>query len=128
MSGLNKYLLCNLVLALLLAPWLCGCVTKAQADARAREAFLAGQRSAYASLGGEGQVVMVVGAVKSPNVPWVAGLTLAQAIATAEYTGRHNPKTITITRQGETISVSPQDLLKGHVVLLQPGDQVEIRE
>ena len=56
-------------------------------------------------------------------VPWVEGLTLAQAIATAKYTGLRNPKAITITRQGGEISVDPRDLLGGHVVVpLQSGD------
>ncbi len=60
-------------------------------------------------------------------MPWVEGLTLAQAIATANYTSHRNPKTITITRQGEEISVDPRDLIGGHVVQLQPGDKITIQ-
>lgn len=112
----------------MLAPWLCGCVTEAQANARARAAYLAGQKSGFASVAGEGKVVVVVGPVEHPNVPWVEGLTLAQAIATANYTGLHNPRHITISRQGEDIAVNPHDLLSGHTVLLQPGDTIKIRE
>jgi hypothetical protein len=66
--------------------------------------------------------------VEHPNIPWVEGLTLSQAIATADYTSHHNPKAITITRQGEGISVNPRDLLGGHVVPLEPGDTITIRE
>jgi hypothetical protein len=113
---------------LLLALVAAGCITRSQADARARGAYLAGQRAAFATLAGEGKAIIMEGSVKYPNVPWVEGLTLAQAIATAHYTGRHNPQVITITRQGEEISVNPHDLLDGHVVLLQPGDAVKIRE
>ena len=69
----------------------------------------------------------IIGAVDHPNVPWVEGLTLAQAIATANYTSHRNPKTITITRQGEEISVNPRDLIGGHVVSLQPGDKITIQ-
>jgi hypothetical protein len=66
--------------------------------------------------------------VQKSEVPWVEGLTLAQAIATANYTGFHNPKGITITRQGEQASINPKDLLNGHVVPLEPGDTITIRE
>ena len=113
---------------LLLALVAAGCVTRSQANAQARAAYLASQKDALASMAGQGQGVTIVGSVQHPNVPWVEGLTLAQAIATADYTGHHNPKVITITRQGEEISVNPRDLLSGHVVPLQPGDTITIRE
>jgi hypothetical protein len=112
----------------LIATLFCGCVTRSQANARAREAYLAGQKAAFASMAGQGQVVVITGPVQHPNVPWVEGLTLSQAIATANYTSHRNPKAITITRQGEEISVNPRDLLSGHVVPLQPGDTITIRE
>ena len=112
---------------LLLALVAAGCVTRSQANAQARAAYLAGQKTALASMA-QGQGVAIVGPVQYPNVPWVEGLTLSQAIATANYTGRRSPKTITITRQGEGISVNPRDLLTGHVVPLQPGDTITIRE
>jgi hypothetical protein len=112
---------------LLLALVAAGCVSRSQANARAREAYLAGQKAAFASMAGQGQGVVIVGPVQHPNVPWVEGLTLSQAIATANYTGR-SPKTITITRQGEQASINPKDLLNGHVVPLEPGDTITIRE
>jgi hypothetical protein len=113
---------------LLLAMVAAGCVTRSQANAQARAAYLAGQKAALASMAGQGQGVVIVGPVQHPNVPWVEGLTLSQAIATADYTGHRNPKAITITRQGGEISVNPRDLLSGHVVPLQPGDMITIRE
>ena len=113
---------------LLLALVATGCITRSQADARVRGAYLAGQQAAFATIAGEGKIIVMDGSVIYPNVPWVEGLTLAQAIATAHYTGRHNPQVITITRQGGEISVNPHDLLDGHVVLLQPGDAVKVRE
>jgi len=114
-------------LALLISVLFCGCVTEAQANARAKAAYQAGQKAAFESIGGTGQGVTIIGAVDHPNVPWVEGLTLAQAIATANYTSHRNPKTITITRQGEEISVNPRDLIGGHVVSLQPGDKITIQ-
>jgi hypothetical protein len=113
---------------LLLALVAGGCVTRAQADAQARAAFLAGQKAALASVAVEGQGVNVVGPVDHPNVPWVEGLTLAQAIATANYTGHQNPEEIIIIRQGQVINVDSHSLLDGRVVLLQPGDTIKIRE
>jgi hypothetical protein len=112
---------------LLLALVAAGCVTRSQAKAQARAAYLAGQKAAFASMA-QGQGVVIVGPVQYPNVPWVEGLTLSQAIATANYTGRRNPKAITITRQGEQASINPKDLLNGHVVPLEPGDTITIRE
>ena len=117
------------IAALLMATSFCGCVTKSQARAEAQAAYLAGQNDALVKMAADQHTsVFIVGPVEHPNVPWVEGLTLSQAIATANYTGRHNPKTITITRQGEQAVVSPKDLLNGHVVPLEPGDTITIRE
>jgi len=113
---------------LLLALAAAGCVTRSQANARARAAYLAGQNAALAGIAGQGQGVGIVGPVRHFNVPWVEGLTLSQAIATAEYTGRNNPSEITITRHGVAINIDPDDLLNGHVVPLEPGDTITIRE
>ena len=128
MGGWLKSFFVDAAVALLLVPCLWGCVTEAQANARAKEAYLAGQKAALASIAGEGKLVVVIGPVEHPNVPWVEGLTLAQALATANYTGHRNPRHITITRQGEEISINPHDLLNGHTVPLQPDDTITIRE
>jgi len=115
-------------MAVLMSASFCGCVTKAQARAEAQAAYLAGQRDALAKMAGVDQAIVIVGPVEHSKVPWVEGLTLSQAIATANYTGRHNPKVITITRQGEQAIVNPKDLLNGNVVPLEPGDTITIRE
>ncbi len=124
----RKSLCVGAVLALVMVPLFCGCVTEAQANARAREAYLAGQKAALASMAGQGQGVAIVGPVQYHNVPWVEGLTLSQAIATATYTGHRNPKFITLTRQGEQATINPKDLLNGNVVPLEPGDTIMIQE
>jgi hypothetical protein len=128
MDGFRNYFYISGALALLMVTSFCGCVTKSQARAQSQAAYLAGQNDALAKMAGLGQGIVIVGPVEHPNVPWVAGLTLSQAIATANYTGRHNPKEITITRQGEQASINPKDLLNGHVVPLEPGDTITIRE
>ena len=65
--------------------------------------------------------------MQNPQVPWVAGLTLAQAIATANYLDAQAPEEIIITRQGESATLSPDVLINGAEVPLQPGDVIEIR-
>jgi hypothetical protein len=115
-----KLLLFSLFLALAAA----GCVTKAQARRDAQAAFVAGQKSILSQ---QSKGVTVTGPVLYPNVPWVAGLTLAQAIATAHYLDARDPKTIIIKRQGESATVDPKDLVNGTVVPLEPGDVIELR-
>lgn len=102
-----------------------GCVTKAKAQAQARAAYLAGQKDAYKTLGAQLKVV-VLGDVQRHVVPWVAGLTLTQAIATANYQGLHDPKDILIESNGVTTHVTPKELLTGQSPILQPGDVVSV--
>jgi hypothetical protein len=116
------------VTILILALAASGCVSKSKADAQARAAFFAGERAAYESMSARTNVT-VLGDVQNHQVPWVDGLTLAQAIATASYTGLNNPKEIIVKRQGGAeINVNPQDLLRGQNVPLQQGDTVTIRQ
>jgi hypothetical protein len=100
-----------------------GCVTKTQARRDVQAAYVAGQKSV---LDRQSVGVTVVGPVMHPNVPWVVGLTLTQAIATAHYLDSRDPKSITIIRQGEKASLDPKDLINGTVVPLEPGDVIEI--
>jgi protein involved in polysaccharide export with SLBB domain len=106
----------------------CGCVSKSTAEAQARAAYMAGQKDAYAKIVAEDRTnITVVGDVKSPKVPWVEGMTLAQAIATADYTGIMNPKEITLMRRGQRAAIDPKNLLNGHDVPLEPGDTIFIQ-
>ena len=110
------------------AALLAGCTTKSKAQAKAQQAFLAGQNAALRQQqAAQFSGVTVVGPVQNPQVPWVAGLTLAQAIATANYLDSQAPKTIIITRQGESASMNGDVLLNGAVVPLEPGDVIELR-
>jgi protein involved in polysaccharide export with SLBB domain len=111
-------------LILILAVAAAGCTTQSQANAEARAAFLAGQNTALQQ---PTSGVTIIGPVQNSQVPWVAGLTLAQAIATANYLDAHEPHKIIITRQGESAELDPKVLLRGHDVPLEPGDVIEIQ-
>lgn len=107
---------------------LSGCVTKSQARADARAAYNAGQRDAFATLAATQRTgIKVFGAVQHPEVPWVEGMTLTQAIATATYIAQGHPKEIILLRRGESATINPRDLLNGHDVPLEPGDAITLR-
>lgn len=103
---------------------LTGCVTKSQANAQAREAYVAGEKAAYQSIASSQTEVVVLGNVQKHQVPWVEGLTLAQALATANYTGLHDPQDIVLRRNSVETHVDPKQLLKGRDIVLEPGDVV----
>ena len=116
---------------LLLAAAAAGCTSKSTTQLREQNAYLAGQnvilQQNQAHNDAEAPGVTIVGAVQHPHVPWVAGLTLAQAIITANYVGADEPKEIIITRKGESASIDPKSLLKGAAVPLELGDTIELR-
>ena len=118
-----KFLTAILVLVLAAT----GCTTRTKARMKEQNAFLAGQNAALQQHAAQATGVTVVGTVQNPQVPWVAGLTLAQAIATANYVGAEEPKQILITRQGESAALDAQVLLNGTVIPLEIGDVIELR-
>jgi hypothetical protein len=107
-----------------------GCTTKSAARLKEQNAFLAGQNMALqqqAQAAAQAHGVTIIGPVQNPNVPWVAGLTLAQAVATAAYTGTDEPKQIILTRQGESAMLEANVLLNGPDIPLEVGDVIELR-
>ena len=127
---------------LLLLP-LTGCVTKAQADAQARIAFLQGQNEALMRMQKQqpqpaavtqplpqmnGLSVSFVGPVQNPVVPWRIGLTLTQAIVGAGYIGQADPRTIMVLRDGLNIAVNPKGLLNGEDFVLEIGDVITLQQ
>lgn len=107
-----------------------GCMTKSQARAEAQSAYLAGENAALTqqkSANSTAPGVTVTGPVQHSFVPWVVGLTLAQAIATADYIGPNAPKEIIITRDGQSATVAANVLLSGTKIPLQIGDVIELR-
>jgi hypothetical protein len=114
------------ILPLLVVPT--GCVSKAAANAQARAAFLAGQREEVIRQSqNRGPVVTVLGAVRNGTVTWTPDLTLAKAIAAADYYGAAEPSEIILVRAGRGIQYNPKRLLSGEDVPLQPQDVVQIR-
>ena len=123
-----KFVLSILILACVTT----SCSTKSKTRLEQQNAFLAGQNAALrqqqtAQLAAQFPVVTIIGAVQNSSVPWVSGLTLAQAIATAIYLDSKEPEEIILTRQGESATLPPKVLLDGTSIPLEPGDVVEIR-
>jgi hypothetical protein len=119
-------------LILMLAGLAAGCTTKsaarAEAQAAAQRAYLAGQNDALQKqLAAQQNLVTVLGPVQNSIVPWVAGLTLAQAIATANYLSADEPTQIILTRQGEDATIDPQALLNGVPIPLEAGDVITLK-
>ncbi len=104
-----------------------GCTTKSRSRAAAENAYLAGQNAALRQQLAQYNGITVVGAVQNPQVPWVAGLTLAQVVATANYIGAQEPKAVVITHQGESAVMPATVLFSGADIPLEPGDVVELR-
>ena len=108
-----------------------GCVSKSKADARAREAFLAGQQQALArvqqtQLLTQGPNVTVNGEVRNRIIPWTEGLTLAKTLLAADYYGASDPGEILIVRNGRATRIEAKQLLTGVDVPVQPGDIVQL--
>jgi hypothetical protein len=106
-----------------------GCTIKSTARLREQNAYLAGQNEVLRKQQAAAQSpgVTIIGAVQNPQVAWVAGLTLAQAVATANYVGAEEPKQIIITRNGESATMPASVLLNGAEVPLEIGDVIEMR-
>jgi hypothetical protein len=113
--------------SLLLVLALAGCTTKAKANKQAREALAAGQQQGLVQAAEARRVnIRFLGPVGQPEIVWADGLTLAQAIAAAEYTDARNPQTIVVIRQSGRIPVDPKILLRGGDMPLEPGETIEI--
>jgi len=116
---------------LLLALAATGCLSRSSARLREQNAYLAGQnemlRQQQAQSDAQSPGVTIVGPVQHPHVAWVTGLTLAQAIATANYVGPDQPKQIIITRNGQSAAMDASVLINGTDITLEIGDTVELR-
>ena len=106
-----------------------GCATKSRVKADQQAAFLAGQNALLQQQQAQQfPTVTILGPVHTHTVPWVAGLTLGQAVATAVYLGSHAPAEIIITaKAGDSAPLDGAVLLNGTAVPLEAGDVVEIR-
>ncbi len=110
--------------------WLAaGCTSRSRARTEARDAFLAGQNAALLQAQSPAGMpcVTVNGPVQNRNIPWIAGMTLLQALATANYLDARGPREIILTRDGESATLKPNVLFNGAVVPLEAGDIIELR-
>lgn len=107
-----------------------GCASNSRLQQQQQEAaYLAGQNAALQQQQAqENPAVVVLGDVQNSRVPWVPGLTLSQAIASANYLGANDPISITITRDGEKATIDPALLSQGKVVPLEAGDVIELQQ
>ena len=106
-----------------------GCVSKSKAQARAREAFLAGQQQALERMQAQasGPTVTFIGEVKNRLIPWTADLTLARALIAADYYGAIDPRSIVVIRNGQQTAYDVKKILQGDDILLEPRDIIEVR-
>jgi hypothetical protein len=117
------------VLLLACAALLSGCVSKAKAKAREREAFIAGQQRALLQMQNQnrGLMVTIMGPVRNSTLPWTVDLTLAKALLAAQYYGPGDPTEVVLIRSGEARHISVQQLLSGNDVPLQPQDIIQVK-
>jgi hypothetical protein len=107
---------------------LSACVSKSAARRDAAHALAEGHQRALAEQQQLQPAVWFRGDVRHQRIPWTEGLTLSQALLSAQYTWNWDPRVITVTRNGEVHSVNPRRLLRGQEdPVLEPGDQVEVR-
>jgi hypothetical protein len=117
------------ILPLLLALVAAGCTTKSKARAQANEAFLAGENQALKASQEKDPSVTVIGQVRKHTLRWEEGLTLAQAIDAAVYTGFTDPRYVVLTRGQERVQIKINDLLRGITnPELEPGDIIDIQQ
>ena len=115
-----------LALVLLSATFLTGCISKSKARANSQAAFRAGQSQAMIAAEAKQHGISFTGQVLVPIVPWSEGLTLAQAIIAARWTGLHDPRLVIVTRAGERVELTPNESLAAAEFPLAAGDEVEL--
>ena len=76
----------------------------------------------------QAQMVVQVrrGDVRNRIIPWSEDLTLAGALIEADYIGRWDPLSVTVTRGRKVQRFSASRLLGGGDMFLEPGDVIDI--
>ncbi len=70
--------------------------------------------------------ILVTGPVLNPFVQWQEGMTLAQAILTARWSGMGNPRAVILTRAGERVELTPNESIAAAELPMEPGDEIEL--
>jgi len=116
----------KLLLLLLGACLLGGCVSKSKSQAQMFEAYSIGQREAIRQQ--QTPMVTVSGEVKNHSIQWTPELTVTKALAAAEYQGLWEPRQISVSRNGQVFAVNVKALLMGiDDPVLEAGDLIEVR-
>lgn len=125
------------LIALLLSVAAFGCASKTRQQAQVRRAYAAGEQAARAQMEKAAQEqqrlavdsqARIVGAVRNSVLAWSDGMTLARALAEAEYEKTRTPRMITIYRNNQQLNIEPQRLLDGEDYPLFAGDIVFIQD
>jgi hypothetical protein len=104
-----------------------GCVSKSKARIEAQKAYIAGQQAAMERMQqSQAPTVTVTGPMRNSSVQWVEGMTLAKALAEADYTGRRDPSSIIVIHGGVGKRYDPKQVLNGFDVPLDAGDIVQL--
>lgn len=124
-------LVCSILLLLSLG--LAGCASNAKTKAQIQHAYAAGVEAGKIQAGQQQMQqsgvpqVKILGHVRNQVLDWSDGMTLARALADAEYLEQNTPTAITIYRNGQPLRIDPQRLLAGEDYPLYPGDTVVIQ-
>lgn len=114
-------------LTLLVLASLTGCVSRSRERADLKSAFRAGEQKGEALAEAKRNGISFTGQVLVPIVPWTEGLTLADAIVAAHWTGLHDPRLIIVTnRNGERMELMPEEAVMAGELPLAPGDTIEL--
>lgn len=116
----------TLAAAMLCVAHFAGCTTKARSRAEAQKAYNLGQAQTAASEDAKKNGIAFTGPVLNPIVAWREGITLAEAIVAARWTGLKDPSLVVVTRAGERVELSPDDSVAAAQLPMEPGDQVEL--
>lgn len=105
-----------------------GCMTRSGARKEAqRTVFEEMQREEREKLNKE-PAIWFRGDIRNPRVPWKEGITLAEALAAAQYTWNWDPRLLTVTRDGQVYPINVRRLLRGQEnPELEPGDIVDVQ-
>jgi hypothetical protein len=117
-------LLATATCAALLLP---GCTTRAKARAAEEAAFRAGQQQGALIERARQNGITFKGPVVNSIVPWHEKMTLAQAVVSAEWCGKGNPRQIILSHGDDRMEMTMEELLEnGAQFPVHPGDTVEL--
>jgi len=117
----------SVALMLLLALLGTGCASRSKNRSDLLKAFRAGEAQGEALAEAKRNGISFTGPVLVPIVPWTEGLTLAQAIVAARWTGIRDPRLIILVNQaGERMELMPEEAEMAGALPMAPGDVVEL--